>query len=279
MPETTLEPFDIPVLGMTCASCVSRVEKAIAAVPGVAQASVNLAAERARVALSPGGSAQAVADAIRRAGYEPLETEIELRIGGMTCASCVGRVERALAAVPGVLGAEVNLATERARVRVLEGGPDSAALIQAVVTAGYQAAPAEAATPDQTDREQAARTAEISGLKRAVLVTSLATAPLFLVEMTRHSLPGVHHWLATTIGEQPWRLMSFALAALVLFGPGLRFYRKGVPNLIRRTPDMNSLVVLGASAAFAYSAVATFAPALLPAGADHVYYEAAAVIV
>ncbi|WP_421937448.1 heavy metal translocating P-type ATPase [Phenylobacterium sp.] len=279
MPETTLEPFDIPVLGMTCASCVSRVEKAIAAVPGVAQASVNLAAERARVALSPGGSAQAVADAIRRAGYEPLETEIELRIGGMTCASCVGRVERALAAVPGVLGAEVNLATERARVRVLEGGPDSTALIQAVVTAGYQAAPAEAATPDQTDREQAARTAEISGLKRAVLVASLATAPLFLLEMTRHSLPGVHHWLATTIGEQPWRLMSFALAALVLFGPGLRFYRKGVPNLIRRTPDMNSLVVLGASAAFAYSAVATFAPALLPAGADHVYYEAAAVIV
>ncbi|MBY0395244.1 MAG: heavy metal translocating P-type ATPase, partial [Thermoleophilia bacterium] len=257
----------------------SRVEKAIAAVPGVAQASVNLAAERARVALSPGGSAQAVADAIRRAGYEPLETEIELRIGGMTCASCVGRVERALAAVPGVLGAEVNLATERARVRVLEGGPDSTALIQAVVTAGYQAAPAEAATPDQTDREQAARTAEISGLKRAVLVASLATAPLFLLEMTRHSLPGVHHWLATTIGEQPWRLMSFALAALVLFGPGLRFYRKGVPNLIRRTPDMNSLVVLGASAAFAYSAVATFAPALLPAGADHVYYEAAAVIV
>lgn len=279
MPETTLEPIDIPILGMTCAGCVGRVEKAIAAVPGVAHARVNLAAERARVALTPQGSAQAVADAIRRAGYEPLETDIELKIGGMTCAGCVGRVERALAAVPGVLHAQVNLATERALVRLLDGGPDRAALIQAVAAAGYEAAPAETATPDQADREQAARAAEISGLKRAASVAAVATAPLFLLEMGRHFVPGMHHWLATTVGEQPWRWLSFALAALVLFGPGLRFYRKGIPNLLRRTPDMNSLVVLGATAAFAYSAVATFAPALLPAGADHVYYEAAAVIV
>jgi len=279
MPKATLKPIDIPVLGMTCASCVGRVEKAIAALPGVAHASVNLAAERARVELTPEGSAQAVADAIRRAGYEPMESEVELKIGGMTCASCVGRVERALAALPGVLSAEVNLATERARVRVLDGGADRAALIRGVVAAGYEAEPVEAATPDQTDREQAARAAEVSGLMRAVWVAALATAPLFLLEMGRHFVPGVHHWIATTIGEQPWRWASFALAALVLFGPGLRFYRKGIPNLIRRTPDMNSLVVLGASAAFVYSVVATFAPGLLPAGADHVYYEAAAVIV
>lgn len=280
MSQTSLESIDVPVLGMTCASCVGRVEKAIAAVPGVAHAGVNLASGRARVELSPEGSAQAVADAIRRAGYEPMERDVELKIDGMTCASCVGRVERALAAVPGVLSAEVNLATERARVRLLEGGgPDHATLIKAAAAAGYDAAPADAATPDRTDREQAARAAEIVGLQRAVLLAALATAPLFLLEMGRHFIPGVHHWLATTIGEQPWRWASFALAALVLFGPGLRFYRKGLPNLIRRTPDMNSLVVLGASAAFAYSVVATFAPGLLPADADHVYYEAAAVIV
>ena len=279
MPQSRLEMIDIPILGMTCASCVGRVEAAIAGVAGVAAASVNLAAERARVELTPQGSAQAVADAIRRAGYAPMETVVELKIGGMSCASCVGRVERALAAVRGVLGAEVNLAAERARLRVLEGGPDPATLILAVTAAGYEAAPAGSATPERADREQAARAAEISGLKRAVVVAALATAPLFLLEMGRHFLPGVHYWLDATIGEQPWRRMSFALAALVLFGPGLRFYRKGVPNLLRRTPDMNSLVVLGASAAFAYSAVATFTPGLLPAGADHVYYEAAAVIV
>jgi len=279
MPETTLTPIEIPVLGMTCASCVGRVERAIAAVPGVAAARVNLAAERAHVDLGPDGDARAVAEAIRKAGYEPVTHEVELKIGGMTCASCVGRVERALAAQAGVMSAEVNLATERARVRRLAGGAGVADLVRAVAAAGYAAEPVGAPSAEVSDREAQARAAEITGLKRALAVAALATAPLFLIEMARHFVPGAHPWLATTLGEQPWRLASFALAALVLFGPGLRFYRKGVPNLLRRTPDMNSLVVLGASAAFAYSAVATFAPGLMPAGADQVYYEAAAVIV
>lgn len=278
MPQTTLQPIDIPVLGMTCASCVGRVEKAIAAVPGVATASVNLAAERAHVVFTSEGNTQAVVEAIRKAGYEPLERTLELKIEGMTCASCVGRVERALRAAPGVLQAQVNLATERATVTILEGA-DPAALAAAVEKVGYHATPILEAGPDLSDREREARAAEIQGLKRAVGLSAMATAPLFLVEMGRHFVPGVHHLLAGTLGEQPWRLISFALAAFVLFGPGLRFYRKGVPNLIRRTPDMNSLVVLGATAAFAYSAVATFMPALLPAAANYVYFEAAAVIV
>jgi Cu+-exporting ATPase len=278
MPETTLEPIDIPVLGMTCASCVSRVEKAINAVPGVAKASVNLAAERAHIELSDRGQTAAVIEAIRKVGYEPLERTVELKVSGMTCASCVGRVEKALRAAPGVISAQVNLATERAQVQVLEGA-DLASLTAAVAKAGYEAAPVADATPELADREREAREAEIRQLKRSVIAAAVATAPLFVLEMGRHFVPGVHHWLAGSIGEQPWRLASFALAAFVLFGPGLRFYRKGVPNLIRRSPDMNSLVVLGASAAFLYSVVATFAPGLLPAGADHVYYEAAAVIV
>ena len=279
MRDTTLTPIDIPVLGMTCASCVGRVEKAIAAVPGVASASVNLAAERAHVELSAGGDTAAVVEAIRNVGYEPLERTLELKISGMTCASCVGRVERALRAVPGVLEASVNLATEGATVRLFEGAAGVDALTVAVAKAGYAA---EAASEDKAgtaDREAAARAAEIRGLQRAVLMAGLATAPLFLVEMARHFVPGAHHWLATTIGEQPWRIASFVLSAFVLFGPGLRFYRKGVPNLVRRTPDMNSLVVLGASAAFLFSVVATFAPGVLPAGTANVYYEAAAVIV
>ena len=278
MPETILRPIDIPVLGMTCASCVGRVEKAIAAVPGVAAASVNLASERAHVELTSDGQTAAVIDAIRKVGYEPLVRRIELTVAGMTCASCVGRVERALRATPGVISAQVNLATERAQVQVLDG-TDIGALTAAVAKAGYDARPTAEATPELADREREAREGEIRGLKRNVITAATATAPLFLVEMGRHFVPGVHHWLAGAIGEQPWRLASFALAAFVLFGPGLRFYRKGVPNLVRRTPDMNSLVVLGASAAFLYSVVATFAPGLLPAGADHIYYEAAAVIV
>ena len=279
MPEALLTPIEIPVRGMTCASCVGRVEKAIKAAPGVAAASVNLATERAHVDLASTDQIAGVVEAIRRAGYEPLERTWELRIHGMTCASCVGRVERALRAAPGVVSASVNLATERATVVVLDGAVELPDLVAAAARAGYRAEAAAAVSPDHTDREQAARDAEIAGLKRSVILAALATGPLFFLEMGRHFVPGVHHWLAGAIGEQPWRLVSFALAAFVLFGPGLRFFRKGVPNLLRRTPDMNSLVALGTSAAFAYSTAATFAPKLLPAGADHVYYEAAAVIV
>ena len=276
MPDQILKILDLPVVGMTCASCVRRVEKAVQAVPGVTAASVNLASEHVRV---EGGDPSAIAQAIRQAGYGLLDASIELKIDGMTCASCVSRVEKALLKVPGVEQAAVNLATERASVRAVGGGVEVDALIKAVAEAGYEAHLAEPSSADAVDREAQARDAEIEGLKRAVLVAAIATAPLFLVEMARHFVPGAHHLLATTLGEQPWRLISMVLAGFVLFGPGLRFYRKGVPNLLRLTPDMNSLVVLGATAAFAYSVVATLAPRALPAGSDGVYYEAAAVIV
>ncbi len=129
----------IEIEGMTCASCVARVEKAIAKVPGVAKASVNLATERADVAFSGAPDVPAVIDAIRKAGYEVGEKTLELDIEGMTCASCVGRVEKALKAVPGVTSASVNLATERATVRVADGSSNASRLAEAVKAAGYTA--------------------------------------------------------------------------------------------------------------------------------------------
>ena len=199
---------------MTCASCVGRVERAIGAVPGVRRASVNLAAERAHV---EGGDPAAVAAAIRAVGYEPLEHTIELQVRGMTCASCVGRVERALKAEPGVLEAQVNLATERATVRVLEGTVTSERLAAVIAEAGYGASMVDAAGGANEDREQAARLAEIGALRRSVMLAAVATFPLFTLEMARHVSPSVHHWLAATLGEQPWRLISLVLASFVLF--------------------------------------------------------------
>ncbi|MDB5557147.1 MAG: copper-translocating P-type ATPase, partial [Enterovirga sp.] len=129
------------------------------------------------------------------------------------------------------------------------------------------------------DREQAVREAETAALGGAVLLAAIATAPLFVLEMGMHLVPSLHHWVSGTIGDQTWRVVSLLLATFVLFGPGLRFFRIGVPNLIRLAPDMNSLVVLGTGAAWAYSTVATLAPGWMPAGSDAVYFEAAAVIV
>lgn len=274
-----LKTLELPVLGMSCASCVGRVEKAIRAVPGVTQAQVNLAAERAQVSLSAQGSAAAVAAAIKSAGYQPMEEEGVYPVREMSCASCVGRVEKALAAVPGVLSASVNLATERATVRFLSGVATFQDLAAAVEQAGYVLEAPERAGSGAGDREQAARDAEIGKLGRAVLIAGAATLPLFVLEMGSHFVPGMHHWIGETIGAFNWKVISFMLASFVLFGPGGVFFRKGVPALLRAAPDMNSLVVMGATAAWAFSTVATFAPQWLPAGTAEIYFEAAAVIV
>jgi len=271
--DTTWADFGIE--GMTCASCVRRVEKAISAVPGVQSANVNLATERATVAFDDPSAAGAVLDAISKAGYQPHVEVRELLIEGMTCASCVNRVEKALKAVPGVVDATVNLATEKATIRF--AGGDVAALEGAVRKAGYAVVhPRDAVAEAPAEDRKATEARELS---LSLAFAALLTLPLFALEMGSHFIPAVHMWIMDTIGMETNRYLQFVLATLVLFGPGLRFFRKGVPNLIRWTPDMNSLVVLGTSAAWGYSVVATFFGGVLPAGTRNVYYEASAVIV
>ena len=270
-------PVGIRIEGMTCASCVGRVEKALRTVEGVASASVNLATERAEVAFANASSAGAVVSALKEAGYEAATRRIELAIEGMTCASCVGRIEAALKAVPGVVDATVNLATEKASVHYFTGSAQPSDFEAAVRRAGYQARPLEEA--GAADHEAEAREQEMRKLRRSLILAAVLTLPVFLVEMGSHLVPALHHFVVGTIGLQTSWYLQFVLASLVLFGPGLRFFKKGIPALLRGTPDMNSLVAIGTAAAWGYSVVATFAADLLPAGTANVYYEAAAVIV
>ncbi|NSZ62539.1 heavy metal translocating P-type ATPase [Agrobacterium tumefaciens] len=267
----------IAIEGMTCASCVGRVEKAIAKVPGVVKASVNLATERADIAFSGAPNVSAVVDAVRNAGYSVDEKTIELDIEGMTCASCVGRVEKALKAVSGVSDASVNLATERATVRVAGNAVSAARLAEAISQAGYKANEivADKAKGDEPDR----REAELRGLKISLATAVALTLPVFVLEMGSHLVPAIHDFVMETVGMRESWYLQFALTTLVLFGPGLRFFKKGIPALLRLAPDMNSLVVLGTAAAWGFSVVATFVPEILPRGTANVYYEAAAVIV
>ncbi|WKK18412.1 heavy metal translocating P-type ATPase [Achromobacter insolitus] len=267
----------LPIEGMTCASCVGRVEKALKAVPGVNKASVNLATERADITFEGAPDVAAAVQAVQKAGYAVAKSTVELSVTGMTCASCVGRVEKALKAVPGVSNATVNLATERASVTATGGVPASA-LIQAVAKAGYEARPLSAESSD-TDAVAERQAAELQSLKRSLTIATIFALPVFILEMGAHIVPAFHHVIAETIGTQNSWYLQFVLASIVLFGPGLRFFKKGIPALLRGAPDMNSLVAVGTSAAYAYSVVATFAAGLLPAGTVNVYYEAAAVIV
>lgn len=272
---STAQTVVLPIEGMTCASCVARVERALQAVPGVSQAHVNLATEKAEVRFSNPVTYDLLVRTVENTGYGVPLANTELSIEGMTCASCVGRVERALAGVKGVRSAHVNLATERATV---EGTASPEDLVKAVENAGYDAAligdtgAAEAEASARKDAERA-------GLKRDLWVAGILTLPVFLLEMGSHLIPAVHHLVMQTVGTQTSWYFQFALTTLVLFFPGLLFYQKGFPALFRLAPDMNSMVAVGTMAAYAYSVVATFLPSLLPAGTVNVYYEAASVIV
>ncbi|WP_081334352.1 heavy metal translocating P-type ATPase [Burkholderia diffusa] len=286
---TTAQPapaasIELDIDGMTCASCVSRVEKALAKVPGVTRASVNLATERATIDAAPDVSASQLADAVRQAGYgatpvaapPAASRDLEFDIEGMTCASCVGRVEKALAAVPGVAHASVNLATERASVHGT-GALDAATLIAAVATAGYRASlaaapdagvladaearagePAQA--PDARKRREAIRERNLvigSAVLSAPLVVPMLVGPFGVDAM----LPG---WL------------QLVLASIVQFGFGARFYRAAWHAVKARTGNMDLLVALGTSAAFGLSLWMLLRDSAHP---GHLYFEASAVII
>ena len=265
----------LSIEGMTCASCVGRVEKALKKVDGVEKAEVNLATEKALIHASQPLDRALLIKAVQRAGFDVAAIQpIELSIDGMTCASCVTRVEKALKKVPGVEQANVNLATEHAWIQP-NATVSSQDLIRAIQKAGYDAKLLQHDSNEQHDKKNL----EQQQLKRDLVISLILALPVFILEMGSHMIPAFHMWVMHNIGQQQSWLIQFALTTLVLLLPGRRFYQKGIPALLRFAPDMNSLVAVGTLAAYSFSLVATFMPQLLPEGTVHVYYEAAAVIV
>ncbi|WP_271948229.1 heavy metal translocating P-type ATPase [Ruegeria faecimaris] len=261
----------LKVTGMNCASCVGRVESALRNVPGVTEASVNFPTETAQVTYD--GPISDLTGALDKAGYPVSVAEAVLQIDGMNCASCVARIERALCADPAVISARVNLATETATIRFADGATDPVKLAQLSTKAGYPAHPSRMA--ESKDEKPG----EASALIRTTLIAAALALPVFILEMGGHMIPAFHHWVQATIGIQTSHLIQFVLTSVLLIGPGRVFYAKGIPALLRGTPDMNALVAMGTGAAYLYSVLATFAPQVLPQGSANVYYEAASVIV
>jgi Cu+-exporting ATPase len=247
----------LPVHGMSCASCVAHVENALAAVPGVANVAVNLATESASVE----GTALDVATlrrAVDAAGYEVPVESLQLAIEGMTCASCVARVEKALAAVPGVLNASVNLASESARVEVVRGATRTRALVAAVEEAGYVARPKGAAAASAAVDPAAA-------LRRDVIIALALAAPLLAPMLL--SLFGV------SIVLPAW--LQWLLATPVQFWCARRFYVAAAKAARAGTGNMDLLVSIGTLAAYFLSLYLW----LVEGHAAHLYFEAAAVVI
>ena len=229
MPASTT--FDLPIAGMTCASCAGRVERALRKVTGTEHVSVNLATEQARVQ-APADSLPALVDAVRDAGYSVPTRTLELQIGGMTCASCVGRVERALRKLPGVEQVSVNLANERAHLEVLQALDDSA-LIGAVENAGYSASLPRSQHDDQAQAQRRLRNERL-----AVGAALLLALPLVLPMLGQ---PFGLHWMLPAWAQ-------FLLATPVQFILGSRFYVAAWKAVRAGDGNMVLLVALGTSA-------------------------------
>jgi Cu+-exporting ATPase len=257
-PETVASRLTLPVHGMSCASCVAHVEKALAAVPGVSAVAVNLATESATVQ----GAALDVAQlrhAVDEAGYEVPADTLQLAIEGMTCASCVARVEKALAEVPGVLRASVNLASESARVEVVRGVANTRALSAAVAAAGYAARPEAAPGAEAPARDPSA------SMRRDVVLALLLAAPL--------AMPMALALVGVKVALPPW--LQWLLATPVQFWCARRFYIAAAKAVRAGTGNMDLLVSIGTLAAYCLSLYLWLA-----AGhGEHLYFEAAAVVI
>jgi Cu+-exporting ATPase len=268
--------LSLQIQGMSCASCVGRVERALKKVPGVSEANVNLATEEARVVADPAQvSAATLVDAVKGAGYEAEVAHTTVVIGGMSCASCVGRVERALRKLPGVVEASVNLATEKANVAYVPKTLTPAKIAEAVAAAGYTAAPEEA---EGATKSEKGKDAELSALRRDLMFAAALTVPLFIIAMSK-DIPGLRGAMLGLLPEHAWMWIEFLLATPVQFYAGWRFYRSGWAELSHLSPGMNSLVMLGSSAAYFYSLLALTVPAIFPEGTATTYFEAAGVII
>lgn len=270
-----IKTLTLSIDGMSCASCVSRVEKALLGVEGVTSASINLTQETALIGFGEQHVLLAVVAALSDAGY-PIRTQTAvLDVQGMNCASCIGRIEKALRAVTGVIDASANLATESADIRFIDSIVSANAIAIELTEAGYVSSVRSNQSRTETDH----RADQIAHLRRSTTIAAALALPVFFLEMGAHLFPAFRELVSATMGVKNSHYLQFVLTSLVLFGPGFHFYRTGFPALLRGVPTMNSLVALGTSAAYAFSVVSTFAPSLLPFGTTNVYFEAAAVIV
>ncbi len=268
--SSTGATLSFPVLGMTCAACSSRIEKLLAGLPGVTSASVNLPLEKASLVYDPARSSlRDFVQTVEEAGFEIPGETVRVSIEGMTCAACAARIEKRLLADDHVLDAKVNLPLERAEITVLAGTPPGEVL-KIIEDTGFTARLYQsdlARRAEQEEQRKQRQKQEHRRDMRDLAIASLLTAPL-LIQML-FMLAGI------SLGIPP--LAELALATPVQFYAGRRFYKGAYAALRSGGANMDVLVAMGTSAAYFFSLVMVLR--LGPASKEHLYFEAAAVII
>ena len=270
--HSDLIKLDIPVEGMSCASCAMRVERSLASLPGTEHATVNFATEKASVTFHPNQiNVKQIAETIQSAGYGVRQESIRVGIEGMTCASCVNRVEKAIKTVPGVLNASVNLGTEEATIRYITHITSAQDIAKAIGSSGYKAIIA-----DEEELEDVERS--LREKKYKILLIKLFFAAAFTVPILILSFSDIFTFVHYIPEQVRWLLLFFLTFPVILY-PGAQFYKGAWSALKNKAADMNTLIAIGTGSAFIYSSLATFFPALLPGGLRTVYFDTAAVII
>jgi Cu+-exporting ATPase len=271
------ERVDLPISGMSCASCAVNIQKGLSQMEGVTDANVNFATEKATVTIDADRvTAGDLVKTIKDLGYEARVERIMVPIRGMSCASCVEKVQTALNHVPGVLKASVNFATEKATVEYVSGKVSMKDLAKAVQAAGYELLEVEEGG-DLAERERVAREAEFRTLKHKFLTGVSLLIPLFLLVFWDKI--GLAQILA--FSKQTNFLMQFIIQTPIQFWIGWQFYRGAWAAAKHKTSDMNTLIAVGTSAAYLYSVIATFFPAFFAVQglAAEVYFDTAGAII
>jgi len=277
-----LERIDLPISGMSCASCAARIEKGLAGLEGVSQATVNFAAEKATVFFRPEQTNLSnLIEKVKDLGYGAKWERITLPIQGMTCASCVNKVEKALRSAKGVLQVNVNLATERASIEFIPEMVSIRDLKKVVKDIGYQVLDVRVGDStlreeDIVEKERLVREAELSRLKLKFIIGALLLAPILFLMYGASFLEkriGLSH--------QANFFLQFLLATPVQFWAGLQFYVGFWKATKNKTSDMNTLIAVGTSAAYLYSLIVTFVPHwIMVRGLEMmVYYDTSAAII
>ncbi len=273
--EKQLERIDLPITGMSCASCALKIEKGLAAVEGVSKATVNFAAEKATVVFHPEQTDLShFIDKVKDLGYGAKSEKILLPIQGMTCASCVNKVQKALNSVKGVVRADVNFATERASVEYIPDEVSIRDLKKVVEEAGYHVL--EVKEEDIVEKERLAREGELSKLKMKFIIGAILLAPILLL---MYGAPLLERWAG--LSRETNFFIQFLLATPVQFWSGWQFYVGFWKATKHKTSDMNTLIAVGTSAAYLYSLIVTFVPhrIMVKGLMMDVYYDTSAAIV
>lgn len=282
IPESTpTTRIAIPITGMHCLHCSETIRQALVALTGVLRATVNVADGVARVDYQPDRvTVQQLNDAIRRAGFVPGAVTTRLGIRGMRCASCVGQIENALRATPGVLSASVDPVSACAVVAYQPEITDPRALASAVAAAGYQVGDPPAANEVALQRQAREQTAEYASLRRKFWFAAIVSIPVMVFSYP-DLIPALRAWMP--MGSAERRLVWGALGVLalpVMAWSGAQFYQGMWAGLRHRTANMHTLIAFGITAAFLYSAVAVAFPGWFPDQAlAEVFWDVATVVV